>query len=157
MSDKNSFFLKLERLLSSACLKHCFLVCAIILLGGIMDDLVVTKTNLDYLYVVSNAGCADKDLRLMQVHYFITVRKRSCGKVMFSEACVKNSVHGGVCMVGHAWGGMRGMGGVHAWWGRAWQEIRPLQWTVRILLECILVRNNNNNSVCNICNLHMFK
>ena len=36
-----------------------------------MDDLVVTKTNLDYLYVVSNAGCADKDLRLMQVHYFI--------------------------------------------------------------------------------------
>ena len=36
-----------------------------------MDDLVVTNTNLDYLYVVSNAGCADKDLRLMQVYDFI--------------------------------------------------------------------------------------
>ncbi|XP_031422628.1 aminomethyltransferase, mitochondrial [Clupea harengus] len=29
--------------------------------GGIMDDLIVTKTDLGYLYVVSNAGCADKD------------------------------------------------------------------------------------------------
>ena len=29
-----------------------------------------------------------------QMHIFlITVRKRSCGKVMFSQACVKNSVH----------------------------------------------------------------
>ena len=27
----------------------------------------------------------------------ITVYKRSCGKVMFSQACVKNSVHGGRC------------------------------------------------------------
>ena len=26
---------------------------------------------------------------------FVTVRKRSCGKVMFSQVCVKNSVHGG--------------------------------------------------------------
>ena len=25
---------------------------------------------------------------------FFTIRKRSCGKVMFSQACVKNSVHG---------------------------------------------------------------
>ncbi|XP_061745354.1 aminomethyltransferase, mitochondrial [Nerophis ophidion] len=29
--------------------------------GGIIDDLIVTKTDQDYLYVVSNAGCADKD------------------------------------------------------------------------------------------------
>lgn len=29
--------------------------------GGIMDDLIVTKTDQTYLYVVSNAGCADKD------------------------------------------------------------------------------------------------
>lgn len=29
--------------------------------GGIIDDLIVTKTNLDYLYVVSNAGCIEKD------------------------------------------------------------------------------------------------
>ena len=36
--------------------------------------------------------------------------QRSWGKVIFSEACVKNSVHGG-----HVWqgGGMRGGG--HAW------------------------------------------
>ena len=42
---------------------------------------------------------------------------------MFSQACVKHSVHMG-------WGG----GG-----GREWQDRRPLQRTVRILLECILV------------------
>lgn len=30
--------------------------------GGIIDDLIVTKTNLDYLYVVSNAGCRHKDI-----------------------------------------------------------------------------------------------
>ncbi|XP_071204594.1 aminomethyltransferase, mitochondrial isoform X1 [Salvelinus alpinus] len=29
--------------------------------GGINDDLIVTKTDQGYLYVVSNAGCADKD------------------------------------------------------------------------------------------------
>ena len=27
----------------------------------------------------------------------ITIRKRICGKVMFSQACVKNYVHGGRC------------------------------------------------------------
>lgn len=35
--------------------------------GGILDDLIVTKTNEDYLYIVSNAGCAVKDLAHMQV------------------------------------------------------------------------------------------
>ena len=34
--------------------------------GGIIDDLIVTKTDKDYLYVVSNAGCIDKDKRLME-------------------------------------------------------------------------------------------
>lgn len=34
--------------------------------GGIIDDLIVTKTDLGYLYVVSNAGCADKDSALME-------------------------------------------------------------------------------------------
>ncbi|XP_028824334.1 aminomethyltransferase, mitochondrial-like isoform X2 [Denticeps clupeoides] len=29
--------------------------------GGILDDLIVTKTDQGYLYVVSNAGCAEKD------------------------------------------------------------------------------------------------
>ena len=62
--------------------------------------------------------------------------QRSWGKVIFSEACVKNSVHSGrggmhgrgVCMVGacmaggcivggHAWQGVCGRGGGFAWWG----------------------------------------
>uniref|UniRef100_H3B6A4 Aminomethyltransferase n=1 Tax=Latimeria chalumnae TaxID=7897 RepID=H3B6A4_LATCH len=36
--------------------------------GGIIDDLIVTKTSDHYLYVVSNAGCADKDSAHMQNH-----------------------------------------------------------------------------------------
>ena len=62
--------------------------------------------------------------------------QRSCGKGIFSQACVKNSVHRGrmACMTGrHAcWGGMRSgrgvwQGGMHGrgvcvaegytWWG----------------------------------------
>ena len=49
----------------------------------------------------------------------------------------------------HGKGGMHGNGGVHgeggmcgeghAWWWHAWQQSRPLQRAVRILLECILV------------------
>ena len=66
--------------------------------------------------------------------------QRSWGKVIYSEVCVKNSVHrgdmhgrgvcmvGGACMVGeacmvggHAWlGGMCGRG--HVWLGGAWLE-----------------------------------
>ena len=125
--------------------------------------------------------------------------QRSCGKVMFSEVCVKNSVLGGHVWQGRAWQGGRkcmvaGGGGMHgrlcAWWGHAWQwgvcgrgghawqrgmhecvcgrgacmagdmcgswracmarecvwqggcawqEKWPLEWAVRILLECILV------------------
>ncbi|KAL7884764.1 hypothetical protein AOLI_G00075340 [Acnodon oligacanthus] len=34
--------------------------------GGIMDDLIVTKTDKEYLYMVSNAGCADKDSAHLQ-------------------------------------------------------------------------------------------
>ena len=63
---------------------------------------------------------------------------------------------GGVCGGGHAWQGACVTGGMHgrgcAWQGgmcsrsmhgggHAWQERRPLQRTVRILLECILVIN----------------
>ncbi|KAF0036811.1 hypothetical protein F2P81_012123 [Scophthalmus maximus] len=35
--------------------------------GGIMDDLIVTRTDQGYLYVVSNAGCADKDSAHMKI------------------------------------------------------------------------------------------
>lgn len=34
--------------------------------GGIIDDLIVTNTSDSYLYVVSNAGCAEKDSAHMQ-------------------------------------------------------------------------------------------
>uniref|UniRef100_A0A8C5DBS0 Aminomethyltransferase n=1 Tax=Gouania willdenowi TaxID=441366 RepID=A0A8C5DBS0_GOUWI len=34
--------------------------------GGIMDDLIVTRTDQTYLYVVSNAGCAHKDAAHMK-------------------------------------------------------------------------------------------
>lgn len=34
--------------------------------GGIIDDLIVTKTLENHLYVVSNAGCRDKDLKNMR-------------------------------------------------------------------------------------------
>lgn len=34
--------------------------------GGIIDDLIVTKTSDGYLYVVSNAGCSEKDSAHMQ-------------------------------------------------------------------------------------------
>ena len=69
----------------------------------------------------------------MRSDLLITVRKRSCGKVMFSQACVKNSVSGGLAwQKGHVLqGGMCGRGGgthgrgrVHGGggaWGCAWQ------------------------------------
>ena len=57
--------------------------------------------------------------------FIITVRNSSCGKVMFSQACVKNSVHsGGVCR--------------QTTHGQTSPPRRPLQQTVHILLEWIL-------------------
>ena len=47
--------------------------------GGIIDDLIVTKTSLPYLYMVSNAGCADKDLAHMLV----------CEKIILVYVCEK--------------------------------------------------------------------
>ena len=34
--------------------------------GGIIDDLIVTKLDDSNLYIVSNAGCRDKDIPLMK-------------------------------------------------------------------------------------------
>ena len=34
---------------------------------------------------------------VLETALFITVRKRSYGKVVFSQACIKNSVQGGSC------------------------------------------------------------
>lgn len=36
--------------------------------GGILDDLILSKTDDDSIYVVTNAGCIDKDLPYLQVH-----------------------------------------------------------------------------------------
>ena len=45
--------------------------------------------------------------------------QRSWGKVIFSEACVKNSVHGGgrAWQGGAWWGGGSVCGRGHVWWG----------------------------------------
>ena len=84
------------------------------------------------------------------------------GGVVVKGACVARGVymvrgmHGrGVCGRGHPWQGNMCGGGVHdkgghglwgcawqgecMWQGHAWQDRRPLQQTVRTLLECILV------------------
>lgn len=45
-----------------------------------MDDLIVTKTDQGYLYVVSNAGCADKDLAHMKVNPDGSVRGEAGGR-----------------------------------------------------------------------------
>ena len=42
--------------------------------GGIIDDVIITNTLEGYLYVVCNAGCADKDLAHLKV---ITIVHRS--------------------------------------------------------------------------------
>ena len=69
----------------------------------------------------------------------VCVRQGVCmtGGMHGRGVCVARGVHGR----GHAW-----QGG-HAWQvsacvtgGRAWQERWPLQWAVRILLECTLVK-----------------
>ena len=60
-----------------------------------------------------------------------TVRRPNCGKVMCSQACVKNSVRGvypSMCWVGCV-----------ADTPQADTPRRPLQWTVHILLEFTLV------------------
>ena len=70
--------------------------------------------------------------------------QRSCGKVIFSQACVKNSVHRegcawqGVCMVGgmhgsgrHVWQGGACMAEGHAWqMGHAWWGVCMVVWHV---------------------------
>ena len=55
----------------------------------------------------------------MKIQSFLPPANDAWGKVIFSEACVKNSVQGGACMV--VGGGMRGwgacvvVGGGHVW------------------------------------------
>ena len=68
----------------------------------------------------------------MRQHYRLSYYRpqRSCGKVIFSQACVKNSVHRGLCTPPGQTPSPRQTPPP----GR-----RLLQWTIRILLECILV------------------
>lgn len=37
--------------------------------GGIRDDLIVTKVDEDFIYMVTNAGCIDKDYALLMVSH----------------------------------------------------------------------------------------
>ena len=108
-------------------------------------------------YSVSNEG-QHKSLRLLHI---ITVRKRSCGNVMFSQVCIKNSVHRGGCLLdtpldrlgrhlpcpGQTRQAPLPLAGRHPPCqadtppaGRHPFSRRLLQRTLRILLECILVQ-----------------
>lgn len=49
--------------------------------GGILDDLIITNADENYLYVVSNAGCAEQDLKLMQVILMQYYPFRECLKI----------------------------------------------------------------------------
>ena len=49
--------------------------------GGIVDDLIVTRTSLGHLYIVSNAACADKDFRHMSVGSVNQGRRGSLSRV----------------------------------------------------------------------------
>ena len=101
------------------------------------------------------------------VYLLITVRRRSCGEVVFSQACVKNSVHWWGCLpdtpprqADTPLGRQPPLWQADALPDRQtpnpgqtpplWQadnvppSRRLLQRTVRILLECILVRHCEN-------------
>ena len=86
--------------------------------------------------------CKQYDNILLQ-DCVITVPKRSCGKVMFSQACVKNSVHREEVYTPPCADTPPRTDPptqVDTLLGRHPHPIRrPLQRTVRILLECILV------------------
>lgn len=59
--------------------------------GGIIDDLIVTKTDQGHLYVVSNAGCADKDSAHMKVNtdrMCMDTQVKSRGDLLFVCVCV---------------------------------------------------------------------
>lgn len=43
--------------------------------GGIIDDFIVSKTSSGFLYVVSNAGCRDKDLALLNSNLALAKNK----------------------------------------------------------------------------------
>ena len=82
---------------------------------------------------------------------FVTVRNASCGKVMFSQACVSRilatrGVHGkgGACVARGSCGAKgacvaKGGNACMAGEGECMAGRRPLQRTVSILLESILV------------------
>ena len=69
----------------------------------------------------------------------------SCGKVMFSQVCVKNSVQGGIRGRGQVW---HGKGVCMARTCPPRQILRDMvnEWAVGILLECIFVLDMNSNT-----------
>ena len=108
-----------------------------------------------------NALLANHNMHATPRSLIFTVRKRSCGKVMVSQACVKNSVHRGeVVYIPEADTPRRPTPPLadttpslsrHP--PRQTPHLsrhpsrRPLQRAVRILLECILVHRKNASNV----------
>ena len=107
-----------------------------------MTEGIVFKTTTKlYLFIISMQYIyqVTRYLNYQQQQVHIYRPQRSCSKVIFSQACVKNSVHGG-----------RGVCLSACWDTPPWTDPphgqtppppsrRLLQRTVRILLECILV------------------
>ena len=94
------------------------------------------------IWLFKNFGILSRIFTFEKSETIITVRKRSCGKVMLLHLSVSHSVHGGVSASVHA--------GIHPP-GQTplWTDNRPcrrlLQRTVRILVDCILVPTINCN------------
>ena len=79
---------------------------------------------------------------LMRRPSIFTVRNSICGKVMFSQACIKNSVHGGGGCLPHFMLGYTHRHPLARHPPRQTHLRRPLQRTVRISLERIPVEEN---------------
>lgn len=50
--------------------------------GGILDDLIITKTNQDYLYMVTNAGCKEQDMKMLTEQL---VKNQNDTKIVFMK------------------------------------------------------------------------
>ena len=79
-----------------SCRKVLFSVVSVILLRGAGGSLVQGPAPSIFKLVHSEArSVGQRAVRIRLIYLLVTVHKRSCGKVMFSQVCVKNSVQEG--------------------------------------------------------------
>lgn len=53
--------------------------------GGILDDLIITKTDQDYLYMVTNAGCKEQDMKMLTEQL---VKNKNNTKIVFIDLSI---------------------------------------------------------------------